>query len=936
MRKLSHETSEWLKTISELAQAPNLIFRRGECIMANAKAEQLLGVSQEECRGRCESDFFPAEQLNEICAMPQQGLRCVKTALRCKDGVLRAVELKSKTIADNGEEIRIISLEESSFGRWTKDSPMLEHLVLQELVDNAGDGLIYQAASGDILLCNKTAAALLGLDQDKALGETSTSRDWKTVREDGSEYPGEEHPSMVTLRTGAPVTGAIVGVRKTPEHTTWLKINTKPVFGEEPGVPVGVIISFADITEQKRAEHELLETLEALKASEDKFKMTFENAPLPYQSLDVNGCFLDVNKAWLDTLGYTKEEVLGKWFGDMLIEDYVAHFDKNFPQFKSACLINGVEFVMRKKDGGGVVVSFNGRMQTDEHGNFQRTHCIFQDITERKMAEQKLKASESRYYSLFENSPVSLWEVDLSGALKVVKDIQRQGVLNLCEYCAETPDVFNACLDAVDILTVNQASLRLFGAQDPQALVESVPRLLESKGRKAFISALLMLDAGERHFVVEVDLLNMQGEGLNCVVTVDVLPGSEKSLEHILFTLEDVTERKQYERRILEAMERANAANKAKSDFLAVVSHDLRTPLNGIYGMLQLLKTTPMSNEQTEYARTAMKSSKQLVKLVSDILDLSRVEAGELTLEESDFNLREVVDSLILAFRPEAEKNGVELRSSMSPSVPKLVRGDSERLQQIINNLVENALKFTDHGAVTLNTLRKDDAIDAREHAFTLNFSVEDTGIGIPPEKLETLFEPFRQVKGSLHRNTQGVGLGLSITKRLVQLMGGEINIQSTPGAGTNVVFSVQLKKADSAAVSPTPQIPDTDAPNRLHILVVDDDSVGRLTLTRLLSKTGHDVISAENGREALKYVQEQDVDLIFMDIQMPVMDGVEATKKIREDEAFAAKAHIPIIALTAYAMAGDKERFLNAGMDAYLSKPLALHDLEELLKRYY
>ena len=405
------------------------------------------------------------------------------------------------------------------------------------------------------------------------------------------------------------------------------------------------------------------------------------------------------------------------------------------------------------------------------------------------------------------------------------------------------------------------------------------------------------------------------------------LPGNKLAV-----AFEDVTEREHVQQALIRAKEVAESANRAKSEFLANISHEVRTPLNGIMGMLQLAMQSEAPPELAEYIRTALASSRNLLRVLNDVLDFTKMDAGKMELLEREFDLDELLAQIMNFFKVMAQDKKIGL-TLLAPSRLGRFVGDEGRLRQILFNLMGNALKFTEAGNVTLEAW----PVGEQAGKTRILFTVQDKGIGIPTDKLNYVFESFTQVDGTYSRRYQGTGLGLPIVKRLVTLMGGHISVERMEGAGTTIFFVLPLLAAQplKRPASPQPELPVTDV-GPLNILLVEDDIVNMTMAKRMLEKMGHCVMCARNGLEALDHLHAPGVDLVLMDIQMPGMDGIEATKIIRTDPVFNLYTHVPIIALTAHAMAGDEEKFLSGGMDAYLSKPFDHARMKELLHRFF
>ena len=408
----------------------------------------------------------------------------------------------------------------------------------------------------------------------------------------------------------------------------------------------------------------------------------------------------------------------------------------------------------------------------------------------------------------------------------------------------------------------------------------------------------------------------------------------DASFRRYLVISRDMTERKLMEDSLLLAREAAESANKSKSEFLANMSHEIRTPLNGVLGMLQLLEGSSLAPEQREYLLAAIRSTDRLNRLLSDILDISRMEAGKLQIIDVEFGVERLKESIVELFRRTAKDKGISLAFALDPAMPPALVGDETRLRQILFNLVGNAIKFTSTGHVRVDAVTLPHAADSQVRAL---FTVRDTGIGITDGQLKEIFEPFVQAEGSYTRRFQGAGLGLSIVRKLTALMSGDLAIDNSPGGGTTVYLSLPLAlpQGHEERIAPQAQAAFATVGSALRILFVEDDEASLLSGKRILEKSGYAVTTALDGQEALTLLAERDFDLILMDIQLPVMDGMEATRIIRGGATLGpVKARIPIIAITAYAMTGDRETFLAAGMDDYIAKPVDRQSLLEMIRK--
>jgi signal transduction histidine kinase/AmiR/NasT family two-component response regulator len=374
----------------------------------------------------------------------------------------------------------------------------------------------------------------------------------------------------------------------------------------------------------------------------------------------------------------------------------------------------------------------------------------------------------------------------------------------------------------------------------------------------------------------------------------------------------------------------AEAASLAKSQFLANMSHEIRTPMHGILGMAQLAIGSEVPQEAREYVQTLRTAAEGLLHVLNDILDFSKIEAGKLTLESVPFSLRKSVNEVRKMVLSQARSKGLDLECRIDDHVPDLLVGDPTRLHQVLGNLIGNAVKFTEFGSVNLQVAQI--VPDPAPDEVTLLFRISDTGVGIPEEQQKIIFDAFAQADGSVTRRFGGTGLGLAICSQLVQLMGGQLSVESTPNAGSTFQFTCRLGagKEQRLTVRPADSVVQ-EAPMR--IMLAEDNPVNQLVAVKLLGKHGHQVKVVSTGLEAVQTWDQEEFDLILMDEQMPGMDGVEAVRQIRAREAASGARRTAIVALTASAMKGDRERFLAAGMDGYLAKPFTAEELYATLR---
>jgi PAS domain S-box-containing protein len=791
-----------------------------------------------------------------------------------------------------------------------------------------------------------------------------------------------------------------------------------------------------EVSERRQAEMALRErtgTLDTLIASN----------PIAIAVHGRNGRVELANPAFLSLFGYTNEETMGASILDLIatpemreeVERHQGETLSQIPIHKTA--------QRKRKDGQLVDVEIYGVPLLIE-GEVHSVLVLFQDISDRVMAQKELRKSEEQFRTLSEAAPVGIFCADANGQL----------------------------------LYLNNRLAEMTGRAAGEVLGNGWITSIHPEDREGVRKVWCAGNAMAMELKDECRFLTPEGHVNWVEWQTRALHGPDGSFRGFVGVIEDVTKRRAAEQRLLEAKKAAEAANLAKSEFLANMSHEIRTPLNGVMGMTDLALETELTPEQREYLSTVKMSADSLLTVINDILDFSKIEAGRIDLEVLDFNLRDCLEGTLKTLALRADEKGLELLCEVAPEVPELVRGDSNRLRQVIINLIGNAIKFTNGGEVVLKV-----QLDATEgEDRILEFIVSDTGIGIPPEKQALIFEPFSQADTSTTRKYGGTGLGLTISSRLVEMMGGRIWVESLVGRGSHFHFTTRLAVVGTREIDigkmaspellrnvkvlvvddnrtnlrilegilkrwemkPTsveggeealaqlstartagepfgliltdmhmpnmdgfnlvenirrrPELSTTtimmltsaghrgdaarcqelgvaayllkpirqselreavarvlgakeqkgaialitryslqdarDPATFLRVLLAEDNAVNQRLAVRLLEKRGHRVVVAGNGREALEALEKESFDLVLMDVQMPEIDGLAATVTIREKEKVTG-THLAVVALTAHAMKGDRERCLAAGMDDYLSKPIRPPELDAILESY-
>jgi PAS domain S-box-containing protein len=620
-----------------------------------------------------------------------------------------------------------------------------------------------------------------------------------------------------------------------------------------------------------------------LQHQQEYWQTIFEHDGSGHLIVSADRTMLQVNQQFCNLFGYSEAELIGQSARILhLDQQHYEDWAPRFTQVRDGKTHLSAEYPWRRKDGSPFWCVFTGMSLVLPKGQSGVIWSVI-ETTERKQAEISLRR-------------LSL-AVEQSGNIVVITD--PQGIIQY----------------------VNPRFCEVTGYSSEEAIGQN-PRVLKSGYHPPELYASLWrtITSGQT-WRGELHNKRKSGDLFWEQATITPLFDDNGQIINFVAIKEDITERKKTDIALQESKDRAEAANRAKTEFLANMSHEIRTPMNGIISMAHLLRMSELNEEQREYLVSMDHSAKNLLALINDILDISKIEAGKFELEYAEFSIRLTVEEIVASQKTRIVQKQLELITDLPDDLPERLEGDPLRFKQILLNLLGNAIKFTGQGSISIAVR----PVSRSGATVTLCIVITDTGIGMAPEVLERIFIPFEQADSSTTRKYGGTGLGLSICRRLVELMGGRIWAESQLGYGSS--FFVELAFMSPATPSVPVQEPALPKPETIHlqplkILLAEDNRVNALSMTAILTRMGHQLVTVDDGQQAFEQWHTTGFDCILMDVQMPVMDGVEATRLIRQQEQ-ASDRHVPIIALTAHAMRGDRERLLAEGFDGYVAKPV-------------
>ncbi len=619
------------------------------------------------------------------------------------------------------------------------------------------------------------------------------------------------------------------------------------------------------------------------------FKHVYDHAPIGIAIVSLDCRVIAVNPMMCRIFGYTHEEFVTVKVGDLNRPEDTVLIELAMQQLKLGEIpYYEIDLQTFHKSGAYLWSKLRITLALDEESGQPKYYVLqLTDITKSKLVEQRLQESIERYTSLKKNNHDAIISFGMDGS----------------------------------IINGNQMAEQLTGYAIPELIGTSIARLIGEQNLLNILSSTA--DYGR----VEKDLTlihNRAGQQVEVLSTLAPIVIHNETVGYYII-VKDMTEQK----KLLIEKEAAERTNNAKSEFLAMMSHEIRTPMNGVIGITDLLMETELSAEQMEYLQIIKQSGDTLLAIINDILDFSKIESGKVDIAEEDFNLRAVLSEALNIMLPKAFEKNLDITTSIDPIVPNLLHGDMTKLRQVLMNLLSNAIKFTPSGAIAIaiHQLQRDG------NKVRLQFAVKDTGIGVPADKAGQLFEPFYQVDHYMTRKAKGTGLGLAICKKLVRLMGGEIWYaanEHSPGAVFTFTADFQACAQQTLTHAMLDPWTEEQSDSSLRILIAEDNEVNQIVLKKMIEKLGYHPVIVKDGQEAVEATTRCPYDIIFMDVQMPGMDGLEAAQTIKSmpQRSF-------IVAVTAHALKGDRQKYLAAGMDEYISKPIQASMITGIIESY-